>query len=262
MVVSQGFETVLVEVEERVATITINRPQARNALSRTVIRELLTALEGLRDDDGVGAVVITGAGEKAFVAGADITQVRTYSMATGLESAMQRAFDVVEAFEKPTIAAVNGFALGGGCELAMACDLRIASKAARFGLPEATLGMLPGAGGTQRMARLVGTGRALDLILTSRMLTADEAERWGLVSRVSEPEALLADANEVARMILTKGPVAVRLAKLVVRSGADADLATGQVIERLAQSVLYTTADKNEGAQAFMDKRPAEFRGE
>ena len=260
--VSGAYETLLVDIEDRVATITVNRPEARNALSRTVIAELLAALARLREDESVGAVIITGAGEKAFVAGADITQVRRYSMATGLESAMQRAFDVVETFEKPTIAAVNGFALGGGCELAMATDIRIASTSARFGLPETTLGVLPGAGGTQRMARLVGTGRALDLILTSRMLTADEAERWGLVSRISEPDSLLADAREVARTILTKGPVAVRLAKLVVRSGADADQGTGQVIERLAQSLLYTTSDKDEGAQAFIDKRPAEFRGQ
>ena len=257
-----GYETLLVDVEDRIATITINRPEARNALSRTVIREILEALDALRDDDSVGAVVFTGAGEKAFIAGADITQVRTYTMHTGLESAMQRAFDSIESFEKPTIAAVNGFALGGGCELAMACDIRIASTTARFGLPETTLGVLPGAGGTQRMARLVGIGRALDLILTSRMLNAEEAERWGLVSRMSSPETLLADAREVARTILTKGPVAVRLAKLVVRAGADADLTTGQVVERLAQPVLYTTADKNEGAQTFIATRPAQFRGE
>ncbi|MEI2778103.1 MAG: enoyl-CoA hydratase-related protein [Tetrasphaera sp.] len=255
------FETILLTVTDRVATITINRPESRNALSRVVLNEILAALDALRDDDAVGAVVFTGAGDRAFIAGADITQVRGYTMATALESAMQRAFDLIEDYEKPTIAAVNGFALGGGCELAMACDIRIASRAARFGLPELTLGVLPGAGGTQRMARLIGTGNTLDLILTSRMLTAGEAERWGLVSRLSEPESLLADAHEVATTILGKGPVAVRLAKLVVRAGSDADQRTGQIIERLAQSALYTTADKNEGAQAFIDKRPPQFTG-
>lgn len=258
---SPAYETLLVEIDERVATITINRPEARNSLSRTVIAEILACLDSLRGDDAVGAVIFTGAGDRAFIAGADITQVRGYTMATGLESAMQRAFNTIEDYEKPTIAAVNGFALGGGCELSMACDIRIASRTARFGLPEPSLGILPGAGGTQRMARLVGTGRALDLILTSRMLTAEDAERWGLVSRLCEPESLLADAREMAGTILGKGPVAVRLAKLVVRAGSDADQRTGQVIERLAQSLLYTTSDKNEGAQAFIDKRPPQFTG-
>lgn len=256
------YETLLVEVVDGVATVTINRPEVRNALSRTVIRELLAAFGALGEDDGVGAVVLTGAGEKAFVAGADITQVRGHSMQTGLAAEMQRAFDLIEGFPKPTVAAINGFALGGGCELAMACDVRIAATTARIGLPETTLAILPGAGGTQRMARLVGTGRALDLVLTGRMLTAEEAERWGLVTRVSEPDALLADARAVDATIMGKGPVAVRLAKLVIRSGADVDLATGQLLERLAQTVLYTTSDKNEGAQAFLDKRPASFRGE
>lgn len=258
---SPAYETLLVEIDERVATITINRPEARNSLSRNVIAEILACLDSLRGDDAVGAVIFTGAGDRAFIAGADITQVRGYSMATGLESAMQRAFDIIEDYEKPTIAAVNGFALGGGCELAMACDIRIASRTARFGLPEPSLGILPGAGGTQRMARLVGTGRALDLILTSRMLSAEEAERWGLVSRISEPENLLGDARDLATTILGKGPVAVRLTKLVVRSGTDADQRTGQIIERLAQSLLYTTSDKDEGAQAFIDKRPPQFTG-
>jgi len=254
-------ETLLVDKADGIALVTVNRPDVRNALSREVLADLHTVLADLRDDDSVGAVVFTGAGEKSFIAGADISQVRGYTMITGLEGAMQRAFDEVEAFEKPTIAAVNGFALGGGCELAMACDIRIASSTARFGLPETNLSVLPGAGGTQRLARLVGVGRAIEMVLTGRFLTAADAERYGLVTSVVEPGELLDQARATAASILAKGPVAVRLAKLVIRAGMDTDLRTGQVIERLAQTILYSTDDKAEGANAFLEKRPAQFRG-
>ena len=255
------LETLLVNTAGGVALVTVNRPDVRNALSRQVLADLHHALADLRDDDAVGAVVFTGAGEKAFIAGADISQVRSYTMATGLEGAMQRAFDEVEAFEKPTVAAVNGFALGGGCELAMACDIRIASSTARFGLPETNLSVLPGAGGTQRLARLVGVGRAVEMVLTGRLVSAVDAERYGLVTAVVEPGELLDQARATAASILTKGPVAVRLAKLVIRAGMDTDLRTGQLIERLAQTVLYQTDDKVEGTNAFLEKRPAQFRG-
>ena len=200
-------------------------------------------------------VVFTGAGEKAFVAGADIAQVRTYTLHTALSSDLQRLYDDVEAFEKPTIAAVNGFALGGGCELAMSCDIRIAADTARFGLPETNLSVLPAAGGTQRLARLVGTGRAIEMILTGRLVDAAEAARIGLVTSVVPGSELLDTAREVAGQIMAKGPLAVRLAKLVIRSGMDADQRTGLVVERLAQALLYTTDDKNEGADAFLAKR-------
>lgn len=256
-----ALETLLVDKADGIALVTVNRPDVRNALSRQVLADLHTVLGDLRDDDSVGVVVFTGAGEKSFIAGADISQVRGYTMATGLEGAMQRSFDEVEAFEKPTIAAVNGFALGGGCELAMACDIRIASSTARFGLPETNLSVLPGAGGTQRLARLVGVGRAIEMVLTGRFLTAVEAERYGLVTSVVEPGELLDQARATAASILVKGPVAVRLAKLVIRAGMDTDLRTGQVIERLAQTILYSTDDKTEGANAFLEKRPAQFRG-
>jgi len=156
---------------------------------------------------------------------------------------------------------VNGFALGGGCELAMACDIRIASSTARFGLPETNLSVLPGAGGTQRLARLVGVGRAVEMVLTGRLVSAVDAERYGLVTAVVEPGELLNQARATAASILTKGPVAVRLAKLVIRAGMDTDLRTGQLIERLAQTVLYQTEDKLEGTNAFLEKRPAQFRG-
>ena len=206
-------------------------------------------------------VVFTGAGEKAFVAGADIAQVRQYSMHTALASDLQRLYDDVEAFEKSTIAAVNSYALGGGCELAMACDIRIAADTARFGLPETNLSVLPAAGGTQRLARLVGTGRAIEMILTGRLVDAAEAREIGLVTSVTPKAELLDIAREVAGRIMAKGPLAVRLAKLVIRSGMDADQRTGLVVERLAQALLYTTDDKAEGADAFLQKRPPVFQG-
>lgn len=255
------FETLLVDIDDRVALVTLNRPAVRNAISAQVQADLRAVLDACRDDDAVGALVITGAGEKAFAAGADIGQLRDYDLHTGLASSMQRLYDDIEAYEKPTIAAVNGYALGGGCELAMACDVRIASPSARFGLPETNLSVLPGAGGTQRLARLAGVGMAVDLVLTGRMLDANEALTSGLVSRVAAPDALLPAARQAARAILDKGPLAVRLAKLVIRTGMDADRRTGLVVEQLAQSLLYTTDDKREGADAFLAKRSPQWSG-
>jgi enoyl-CoA hydratase/carnithine racemase len=255
------METLTVEVDDRLAVVTVDRPEVRNALSRQLLAELRDVLADLRDRDDVGLVAFTGAGEKAFVAGADISQLRHYDLHTGLAAEMQRTFDVVEAFPKPTVAAVNGFALGGGCELAMACDIRIASENARFGLPETTLSVLPGAGGTQRLARLVGTGRAIEMILTGRFVDAAEAHAIGLVTAVVPADGLPGELRRLADQILAKGPLAVRLAKLVVRAGMDTDQRTGQVIEQLAQALLYTTADKAEGATAFLEKRPPTFKG-
>lgn len=253
------YDTLLTEVRDGVALITLNRPEVRNAINRQVQADLRAALTAARTDDKVRAVVFTGAGGRAFAAGADIGQLQHYTLHTGLESEMQRLYDEIEAFEKPTIAAVNGYALGGGCELAMACDIRIASHTAKFGLPETMLSVLPGAGGTQRMARLVGVGRAVELILSGRLLTADEALSAGLVSTVADDPVDAAD--QTARQIMARGPLAVQLAKLVIRTGMDADQRTGLVVERLAQALLYTTADKREGAEAFLAKRPAEFTG-
>jgi enoyl-CoA hydratase/carnithine racemase len=250
-----------VEVDDAIAIVTINRPEVRNAVNQQVLMDLRAVLAALGDDDKVGVVVFTGAGERAFVAGADIAQLKTYTLHTALESEMQRVCDEIETFPKPTIAAVNGFALGGGCELAMACDIRLASDNAAFGLPETNLAVLPGAGGTQRLARLVGTGRAIELILTGRTLSAIEAHQIGLVASVVPVAELLAQARAIAGQILAKGPLAVRLAKLVIRSGMDADQRTGQVVERLAQALLYTSADKQEGAIAFLEKRPPVFSG-
>ena len=256
-----SFATLRVEKQGGIALVTIDRPEARNALSLELQAELRVALDALRFDEAVEAVIFTGAGERAFAAGADIHGLRDYTHATAIASGLQRLFDEIEAFEKPTIAAINGLALGGGCELAMACDLRVASEDARFGLPETGLGIIPGAGGTQRLTRLVGVGLALDLILTGRLLTAEEARQAGLVSRVVATDMLLDTCREVAATILERGPLAVRLARMVVRTGADVDLASGQLIERLAQAVLYETDDKREGVAAFFDKRPARFNG-
>jgi enoyl-CoA hydratase/carnithine racemase len=255
------YETLTIETDDHLAVVTITRPEVRNALSRQVLAELRDALAVLCDTDDVGLVAFTGAGEKAFIAGADIGQLRHYDLRTGLNAEMQGTFDTVEAFPKPTVAAVNGFALGGGCELAMACDIRIATHNARFGLPETTLSVLPGAGGTQRLARLVGTGRAIEMILTGRFVDATEAQAMGLVTAVVPADGLRAELRRLADQILAKGPLAVRLAKLVVRAGMDSDLRTGQVIERLAQALLYTTADKDEGTSAFLEKRTPAFQG-
>ncbi|HRO31356.1 MULTISPECIES: enoyl-CoA hydratase/isomerase family protein [Micrococcaceae] len=257
----EAFETILAEVSGAVGTITINRPDKRNALSRTVLAEIGRVLDAWEEDDDVSAVIFTGAGEKAFIAGADISQLAHYDLPYGLAAHMQRLYDRIQDYPKPTLAALNGVAMGGGLELAMSCDIRIAAEHARMGLPETTLGVLPGAGGTQRLSRLVGTGRAVEMILTSRILTAAEAERYGLVTTVVPAAELLPTAAATVGTILTKGPLAIRLAKMVIGQGAETDQRTGLLLERLAQTLLYTTEDKAEGATAFLDKRTPEFRG-
>lgn len=257
----QGFETILAEVGAGVGTITINRPDKRNALSRTVLAEISEVLDAWEDDDSVRAVLFTGAGEKAFVAGADISQLANYDLPYGLAAHMQRLYDRIQDYPKPTLAALNGVAMGGGLELAMSCDIRIAADTAKMGLPETTLGVLPGAGGTQRLSRLVGAGRAVELILTSRILTAEQAERYGLVTAVVPGAELMSTAAETLGTILTKGPLAIRLAKMVITQGAETDQKTGLMLEQLAQTLLYTTEDKAEGAAAFLAKRTPEFRG-
>jgi enoyl-CoA hydratase/carnithine racemase len=251
--------SVTVEVRDRVAVLTVNRPEVRNALNAGVLDGIEAALDECERRRDVGAVVFTGAGEKAFVAGADISQLVGYTMRDGLRARMQRLYDRIQDLELPTIAAVNGFALGGGNELAMSCDIRIAAENARFGLPETNLGILPGAGGTQRLSRLVGLGRAQEMILTGRLIDAEEALRIGLVTSVVPQDGLLDAALATAGTILAKGPLAVRLAKLVVRNGAETDQRTGLLLERLAQSLLYASDEKSEGAGAFLEKRPARF---
>ncbi len=255
------YETILTSVKDDIGVIIVNRPDFRNAINRRVMEDLRAALDEFREDDGVGVIVFTGAGEKAFVAGADIGELRERTMLDGLAAKLQRLHDDIEDFEKPTIAAVNGYALGGGCELAMSCDIRIASENARFGLPETGLSIIPGAGGTQRLARLVGKGRAIEMILTGRMIDAGEAQGMGLVSRVVPQTGFIETVRETAGQILAKGPLAVRLAKLAVQTGFETDQRTGQVVERLAQAVLFTSEDKREGTSAFVEKRKPDFKG-
>lgn len=256
------YETVLTRVEEGVGWITIDRPDVRNALNTQVLGDFRQALVEFRHDREVGVVVFTGAGEKSFAAGADIGELRERTALDALSSTMQSVYDEIEAYEKPTIAAVNGYALGGGCELAMACDIRIASANARFGLPEVTLSIIPGAGGTQRLGRLVGKGKAIEMTLTGEIVDAEEALRIGLVTRVTEDvEALAGRVRETAGKILEKGPLAVRLAKLAIQAGLETDQKTGLVIERLAQAVLFGTEDKREGTSAFLEKREPRFQG-
>ncbi|MGF1473245.1 MAG: enoyl-CoA hydratase/isomerase family protein [Rubrobacteraceae bacterium] len=254
-------KTLTTAVYDRVGVITVNRPEVRNAMNRQVMEDLRITLDEFWEDEGVGAMILTGAGDEAFVAGADIGELKERTVLDGLAASMQRLYDEIEGFDKPTIAAVNGYALGGGCELAMACDIRIAAEEAQFGLPEVGLSIIPGAGGTQRLARLVGKGRAIEMILTGRMIEAEDAYNIGLVSRVVPQAELMDVAQEMAQTILSKGPLAVRLAKLAVQTGFEVDQRTGQVIERLAQTVLYSSEDKQEGTSAFLDKRKPDFRG-
>ena len=255
------YETLSSEVEKRVATITIDRQEVRNALNSQVISEIRRALEEFGGNEEVGVVVFTGAGEKSFAAGADISELRKRTMLEVLASNMQKLYNEVEAYEKPTIAAVNGYALGGGCELAMSCDIRIASMNAKFGQPEVNLSIIPGAGGTQRLSRLVGKGRALELILTGRIIDAEEAARIGLVSQITPPDELMDAVRTTADAILSKGPLAIRLAKLAVHRGFEIDQGTGLILERLAQAVLFASEDKQEGTNAFIEKRKPLFRG-
>lgn len=256
-----AYQTLHTSFSDGIGILTVDRPDRRNALSRTVLKEIGHVLDRWESDPTVQALVVTGSGEKAFIAGADISQLEHYDLQHGLAASMQRLFDRIHDYPKPTVAAINGVAMGGGLELAMSCDIRIAASAARMGLPETTLGVLPGAGGTQRLSRLIGTGRALEMILTSRIITADQAERYGLVTEVVEGTELIDTATGTLRTILTKGPLATRLAKLVVSQGAETDLRTGQLLERLGQTLLYTTEDKAEGASAFLSKRTPDFQG-
>ena len=258
----EEYETILTHAEEGIGWITINRPDVRNALNTQVLGDFRQALAELRHDREVGVVVFTGAGESSFAAGADIGELKERTALDALSSTMQAVYDEIESYEKPTIAAVNGYALGGGCELAMACDIRIVSANARFGLPEVSLSIIPGAGGTQRLSRLVGKGKAIEMTLTGQIIDAEEAYRVGLVTQVAEDNAALKEkVRETAVEILKKGPIAVRLAKLTIQAGSETDQKTGLVIERLAQAMLFETEDKREGTSAFLEKREPRFQG-
>jgi enoyl-CoA hydratase len=258
-----SYETLIFEKRDGIALITINRPEKLNALNQIVMKELHACIEQVGDDRETRAVILTGAGEKSFVAGADINELAVQAPVAGRKTSLdgQRTLEMLENLGKPVIAAVNGFALGGGCELAMACTLRIASENARFGQPEVKLGIIPGYAGTQRLSRLVGKGRALELILTGDTITAQEAYRIGLVNQVVPLPELKSTAESVARKIMANGPLAVRFAMEAVHHGMEMTETEGQFLEATLFGLCCTTEDKNEGTRAFLEKRPAKFVG-
>lgn len=257
-----GFETIRLEVEGAIATITLDRPKALNALNSTALEELLSAILQLHQQDGIRALILTGAGEKAFVAGADIAEMANYTseQALAFSHAGHKVMAALEALPFPTIAAVNGFALGGGCELALACDLIYASEKAKFGLPEVSLAVIPGFGGTQRLARRTGQSRAKELVYTGDMIDAAKAKEYHLVLDVLPPEKLMAHCKDIAGKIATRGPLAVAKAKTVIAQGLDLDLPAGNELESQAFGALFATADQKEGMKAFLEKRPAVFK--
>ena len=257
----EKWKNIRLEEREGIWTLTIDRPEARNALDTQTVQELQQALETL-DTTKNGVLLLTGGGDKAFVAGADIASLRARKKAQAFDRINQALFNRIEDWPWPVIAAVNGFALGGGCELALACDIRIASENAKFGLPEASLGIIPAGGGTQRLPRLIGLARAKDWILTGDIYDAQEAWRVGLVSKVVPLDKLMDTAREVAKKILARAPLAVRLAKLSLNQAPRVPLDAGLMIETLIQAILFESKDKYEGMTAFLEKRKPNFTGE
>ncbi len=258
-----SLDLINVQKEERIAILKVNRPEALNSLNETVLKQMDTAIEQLENDDTVDVVIITGEG-KAFVAGADIVAMKDLNAEQGRMwgNLGQKVFRKIETMSKPVIAAVNGFALGGGCELAMACDIRIASEKAKFGQPEVGLGITPGYSGTQRLPRLVGVAKAKELIFTGEMIPADEAERIGLVNKVVKHEDLLTEAKEMANKILKNAQIAVRYSKIAINRGIETDIDTGIEIEANLFGLCFATKDQKEGMSAFVEKRKPEFKGE
>jgi enoyl-CoA hydratase len=256
------FKFLTLDVEARVATLTINRPDKLNALNDATVAELGHAIDQIRVDDSIGGVLITGAG-RAFVAGADISELssQTPVLAKARARAGQDVFRRIETCPKPVIAVVNGFALGGGCELAMACHIRIASDAAKFGQPESKLGLLPGYGGSQRLPRLVGKGRAIQLLITGEMIDAAEAYRIGLVNKVTPAGELMSTARELMKTILANGPLAVALCIEAIDRGLEMSLEEGLILEANHFGLLAATDDMGEGTRAFMEKRAPSFKG-
>jgi enoyl-CoA hydratase len=249
-----------IDVDADIATPTCDRPTVRNALNLETVNECHAALRDLADRREVGVLILTGAGE-AFVSGADINEMRRRTRDEGLAAINSSLFAAVERFPRPTIAAVNGYALGGGCELALACDIRVAADHARFGQPELGLGIIPGAGATQRLPRIVGLGHAKHLVLTGEIIDARRALEIGLVSAAVPAAELLPKAREIAGRILRQGPLAARLAKLALNASARVDLDSGLLIETLAQTICYESEDKAEGTAAFLEKRKPKFTG-
>ncbi len=257
-----SYETLLLERRGRVAVITINRPQKLNALNIQTRAEGAAALDELREDESVRVVVITGAGEKAFVAGADIGEFEGRTAVSQRDVMTARSlFTAVDTFPKPVIAMINGFCLGGGCELALSCDIRVASENAKFGQPEINLGIIPGGGGTQRLTRLVGEGKAMELILTGDMIDAQHAYNLGLVNLVVPAPDLEAKTLEMANRIAEKSPVALRMAKEAVKTAARANLDEGLRREIDLFALTFSSEDKDEGVRAFLEKRKPDFKG-
>ncbi|MCD6582992.1 MAG: enoyl-CoA hydratase/isomerase family protein [Desulfuromusa sp.] len=257
------YENLLVEIKNGIAVVTLNRPKAMNALNEQTLFELQDAFISFTEDDAIQVIILTGSGEKAFVAGADIAAMQPLSALEARQFAKlgHQVMRHIEACPKPVIAAVNGFALGGGCELALGCDIRIVAENARFGQPEVNLGVIPGFGGTQRLARLIGKGRALELIFTGAMIDAAEAYRIGLANKVVPLDQLFDTAKKMAETIISKGPYAVQLAKEAVRNGLELDLDRANQYEAELFGLCFTTADQKEGMQAFLEKRQAKFTG-
>jgi enoyl-CoA hydratase len=257
------LNNVLYETKGPIAYLTLNRPKVLNALNQGAWNDLRAAFEHARDDAAVLGVILTGAGDKAFIAGEDISELSRASALDAEKSSRsgQSVLDLIENLGKPVIAAVNGFALGGGCETAMACTMRVAAEHARFGQPEVKLGIPPGAGGTQRLPRLVGKGRALQLILSGEMISAQEAYRIGLVNEVVPAAGLIARCEAILRQILANAPVAVRFALEAVNKGMETSLSAGLLLEASLFAICATTDDKKEGTAAFLEKRAARFQG-
>ena len=257
------YENILFEKDNGIGLVTINRPKALNALNGPTLRELDQLCDEIAADRSIQVVIITGSGEKSFVAGADITEMQSLSAIEGRNWGKlgQAVFNKIEGLPQPVIAAINGFALGGGCELAMACDIRIASEKAKFGQPEVGLGITPGFGGTQRLPRLVGKGRAKELLFTADTIDAAEAYRIGLVNKVLPPAELMNAAKGVAQKIMSRAPVAVQLCKAAVNEGMDVDLESGIAYEAEVFGLCFATADQKEGMAAFVEKRKVTFVG-
>ena len=257
------FENLLLARDGAVAIVTLNRPKVLNALNNQTLAELASCLAGLKADDSVRAIILTGAGEKSFVAGADINELAALSPVQGQAHARhgQLIFDAIEQLGKPVIAAINGFALGGGCELAMACTMRIAADTARFGQPEINLGLIPGYAGSQRLPRLVGKGIAMEILLTGDMVSAQRAYEIGLVNRVVPAADLLGEATGLAHALAAKAPIAVRFILEAVNQGAEAPFAVGQYLETSLFGTIASSDDMREGTKAFLEKRKPVWQG-
>ena len=258
-----AYENILYEVRDAIGFITFNRPKVLNALNRRTIEELRDALVVARDDAAVRVLILTGAGEKSFVAGADISELAQQTPVNGKEFSLfgQSVFHLLETMGKPSICAINGFALGGGCELALSCSVRIASKTAKLGQPEVKLGIIPGYGGSQRLARLCGKGVAHELCLTGEMITAEEAQRIGLVNRIYEPGELLAAAEAMAKKMIANAPIAVKYTMEAIERGVEMAQQEGLFLEATLFGLSCATEDMREGTKAFLEKRPAAFKG-